>query len=305
MTKARPSPTKERPESRDCQAKRDGQSQTTMVPSAIPPAGRADDVADRHPTRPETGTGGETAGVASGSTGPPAGPVATVTIESREPLALLGAVRSGDSWMLPVVINEIPVLALVDTGASVTMISRTVYESMNREKYPLLCSEQSSVSGVGGGKVGLMGSIKGEFQIAGGTWPLEVYVSQRQEPVSCYLGMNFFQDYGVEFRLKTGEFVINGKTVPMQREGRRIGFCARIKVDRDVYIPPRSESIIQGLAERTHHNAAGQWGIIEPGLSARALQEMGVTVGSAVTSTALSPSPSADGEHIRPGVSDP
>ena len=207
MTKARPSPAKERPESRDCQAKRDGQSQTTMIPSAIPPAGRADDVADRHPTRPETGTGGETAGAAGGSTGPPAGPVAMVTIESREPLALLGAVRSGDSWMLPVVINEIPVLALVDTGASVTMISRTVYESMNREKYPLLCSEQSSVSGVGGGKVGLMGSIKGEFQIAGGTWPLEVYVSQRQEPVSCYLGMNFFQDYGVEFRLKTGEFV--------------------------------------------------------------------------------------------------
>ena len=91
----------------------------------------------------------------------------------------------------------------------------------------------------------------------------------------------------MELRLKTGEFVINGKTVPMQREGRRVGFCARIKVDRDVYIPPRWESIIQGLAERTHHKAAGQWGIIEPGLSARALHEMGVTVGSAVTSTAL------------------
>ena len=72
--------------------------------------------------------------------------------------------------MLPVVINEVPVLALVDTGASVTMISRTVYESMNREKYPLLSSEQSSVSGVEGGKVGLMGFKSSKLQGALGTW---------------------------------------------------------------------------------------------------------------------------------------
>ena len=100
-------------------------------------------------------------------------------------------------------------------------------------------------------------------------------------------GHRLYAKYGVEFRLKKGEFVIGGNSVQIHKEGRRMGFCARIKADRNIYIPPRSETVVQGKAERTHHKAAGQWGIIEPGLSAKALHDSGVTVGSAVASTSL------------------
>ena len=61
---------------------------------------------------------------------------------TREPgevaAPMVGSVMSGESWMLPLVVNQVPTLALVDTGASVTMISRTVWEEMDHRQYPLL-----------------------------------------------------------------------------------------------------------------------------------------------------------------------
>ena len=79
----------------------------------------------------------------------------------------LGILKSVDSWMLPVVINGVATLALVDSGASATMISRAVHEKMIPGKYPLRPTRHSTVTGVGGGKVGLQGEIQAEIQIAG------------------------------------------------------------------------------------------------------------------------------------------
>ena len=44
------------------------------------------------------------------------------------------------------------------------------------------------------GRFGLLGAIQSEFKIADETWPLDIYVRQRQEPVSCYLGIDFMQN---------------------------------------------------------------------------------------------------------------
>ena len=65
----------------------------------------------------------------------------------------LHMLKSVDSWMLPVVINGVPTLALVDSGASATMISRAVYEKMSPGVHPLRPTRHPSVTGVGGGKV--------------------------------------------------------------------------------------------------------------------------------------------------------
>ena len=123
-------------------------------------------------------------------------------------------------------------MALVDSGATATMISRGVYEQMAPLRYPLKPSARATVSGIGGGKVGLLGEVQAEFEIAGGVWPLDVSVSQRHEPVPCYLGMDFFHKHGVDFSVLNGAFTIGGETVQMDKEGRpAAGFCACIRLD--------------------------------------------------------------------------
>ena len=154
--------------------------------------------------------------------------------------------KSVDSWMLPVVINGVPTLALVDSGASATMISRAVYEKMSPGVHPLRPTRHPSVTGVGGGKVGLQGEIHAKIQIAGQHWPLDVSVSQRYEPVDCYLGMDFFSVHKCDFSVQSGAFEIGGKKVQMEKEGRRGQLCARIKVQEDFLIPPEVRNSNRG-----------------------------------------------------------
>ena len=79
----------------------------------------------------------------------------------------LNMLKSVDSWMLPVVINGVTTLALVDSGASATMISRAVYEKMTPGRHPLRPTRHDTVTGVGGGKVGLQGEIQAKIRISG------------------------------------------------------------------------------------------------------------------------------------------
>ena len=68
--------------------------------------------------------------------------------------------KSVDSWMLPVLINRVASLALMDPhGVSATMVSRAVYEKMS----PLQPTHYDRVIGVGGGKVGLQGQVQAEI----------------------------------------------------------------------------------------------------------------------------------------------
>ena len=99
-----------------------GPAQASMGQRHCPKSVRAGEGPNHRTAGPESETGGATASADGSPNNRQTGLVTEVNGESREPLAILGAVRSGDSWMLPVVINEVPVLALVNTGASVTMI---------------------------------------------------------------------------------------------------------------------------------------------------------------------------------------
>ena len=68
--------------------------------------------------------------------------------------------------------------------------------------------------------MGLKGEIQAGIQIAGQLWPLDVSVSQRYEPVDCYLGMDFFAEHKYDFSVQGGAFEIGGKKVQM---GKRAG----------------------------------------------------------------------------------
>ena len=58
----------------------------------------------------------------------------------------VGMLKSVDSWMLPVVINGVATLALVDSGASATKISKAVHEKMIPGKYPLRPTRHDTVT---------------------------------------------------------------------------------------------------------------------------------------------------------------
>ena len=108
-------------------------------------------------------------------------------------------------------------------------------------------------------------------------------MSQRYEPVDCYLGMDFFAEHKCDFSVQSGAFEIGGKKVQMEKEGRRGQLCACIKVQEDFLIPPRSETVIEGRAERSMKRVLVPWAIVEPSQRARGLQENGINIGSVLT----------------------
>ena len=112
-------------------------------------------------------------------------------------------VKSVDSWMLPIKVNGVTALALVDSGASATMISQAVFEKMTPGSYPIIPSAHK-VTGVGGQRVGLLGEVHAEIQIAEKLWNMDVSLSERYEPVDCYLGIDFFTEHRCDFSVKTG-----------------------------------------------------------------------------------------------------
>ena len=68
--------------------------------------------------------------------------------------------------MLPMDINRVAALALVDSGASATMISRAVYDKMTRAYIPSF-HDHLEVTEEGGKRVGLLGEVRAGMQIAG------------------------------------------------------------------------------------------------------------------------------------------
>ena len=116
-------------------------------------------------------------------------------------------------------------------------------------------------------------------------------MSQRYGPVDCYLGMDFFAEHKCDFSVQSGEFTVGGKKVQMEKEGRRGKLCARVKAQEDFLIPPRSETVIEGRAERSMKRALAPWAILQPSQRVRTLQKSGINIGSALTGAQLTTVP--------------
>ena len=159
----------------------------------------------------------------------------------------LRRVKPVDSWVLPVTINNVKTYALLDTGAGCSLLSKAVYESMSRSLYPLRVRTKN-IAGVGNNTLPTMGDLVCSVTIASCKYPIDMVVSTENEAIGCILGMDFLQTHSCELALQKGYLLIDGMRIKLRRESAT-NTVARIKLDSDVTLPPRTELAISGRPE--------------------------------------------------------
>ncbi len=89
-------------------------------------------------------------------------------------------------WLIPITVKGINTLALIDTGASVTMMGRPLYQKVQQVlALKLQTHDMPRLKGVGGNPVPPLGHAEVEVWIAAGVYRKPVVVSARKgSPIS-------------------------------------------------------------------------------------------------------------------------
>ena len=182
-------------------------------------------------------------------------PAVDLTIKSR-----LAAV---DGWILPVRLNGVAAGALIDSGAGISVMSKTFYHAMPQSVRKPLRPYGKVITCVGDSYMLPLGLTEVEVEISDKVYRIEMVVSSGKETASCYLGMDFFMAHGCDFSVLKGLFFVGDKAIPMKKESLQ-DTCARIRVEEDIVIPPRSEVTVTCQAEGKAKAIPTQFATVEP-----------------------------------------
>ncbi len=81
-------------------------------------------------------------------------------------------------WLIPVTINQVATMALLDTGATCTMIGRPLYKTL-QDAQPLKVKQDEDLrlEVIGGGAAPTLGTATVQIGIAGGPYEHEIIIS--------------------------------------------------------------------------------------------------------------------------------
>ncbi len=81
-------------------------------------------------------------------------------------------------WLIPVTINQVATMALLDTGATCTMIGRPSYETLQAAR-PLKVKQDEDLrlKVIGGGAAPTLGTATVQIGIAGGSYGHKIVIS--------------------------------------------------------------------------------------------------------------------------------
>lgn len=158
-----------------------------------------------------------------------------------------------------------PVLFTADTGASKTVLSKRVYESMRPEERPPL-SKACKLVGAGGTTINELG--KGEFKIQLGTVSLEIEAVVAEIDDDGLLGVDVLQSNSsgpADLMMSKGVLVINKQEVPIIQVGLNTR-VRRVTAADHFVIPAQSEAVMDVFIERQEYDdfSAEEDYIIEP-----------------------------------------
>ncbi len=147
-------------------------------------------------------------------------------------------------WLIPVTINQVATMALLDTGATCTMIGRPLYELLQAAQ-PLKVrqNENLRLEVIGGGAAPTLGTATVQIGIAGGSYEHEIVISANRENPNCILGSDFFCQHDCELSMRKQQFQVGDRQVRCVPEPGR-GATAGLKTARRVELPARTEVIV-------------------------------------------------------------
>ncbi len=179
-------------------------------------------------------------------------------------------------WLIPITINQTSTLALLDTGATCTMIGRPLYEMLHAvHPLKLKTDEDLCLEVIGGGAAPMLGTATVQIGIAGGTYEQEVVVSANRENPNCILGSDFFCQHDCELSMRRKQFQVGDRQVRCVPEPECVAKTG-LKIARRVELPARTEVIVP--CKPTHASSwlqkaavvaqpcSNQWGYAEDGI---------------------------------------
>ncbi len=147
-------------------------------------------------------------------------------------------------WLIPITINQTSTLALLDTGATCTMIGRPLYETLQVVQ-PLKLKKDGDLrlQVIVGGAAPTLGTATVQMGIAGGTYEQEVVVSANRENRNCILGSDFFCQHDCELSMSKQQFQVGDRQVRCVSYPEHV-VKAGLKIARCVELPARTEGIV-------------------------------------------------------------
>ncbi len=185
-------------------------------------------------------------------------------------------------WLIPITINQTSTLALLDTGATCTMIGRPLYETLHAvTPLKLKTDEDLRLEVIGGGAAPTLGTATVRIGIAGGTYEQEVVVSANRENPNCILGCDFFCQHDCELSMRKQQFHVGDQQVRCVSEPEHV-VKTGLKIARRVELSARTEVIVP--CKPTH---ASNWlqktaGVAQPCSNQWRYAEDGIVIGSAL-----------------------
>ena len=146
---------------------------------------------------------------------------------------------------------------LVDTGATDTILSSTVYHRIPREKRPILRNFESKVKNADGSPIDILGSATVELHVGRSVCSTEVVFANIGN-VDGMLGMDFLLATNANLDLRRMELSLNGEDLKfVNHQGGKL--CRRVTVEKTTKVGPGQEVLVRGRV-----NEARGLGIIEP-----------------------------------------
>ena len=151
----------------------------------------------------------------------------------------------GSGLFLNCKVNGIPVESLIDTGATLTIISMRLWDTIKQCSSPRLEPFNSQVSTASGESVEIKGKTSVFIDIGGMQYTCQVVVADID--LELIMGLDFLKTNECQIDVVHNILSIHGKSFDLLCNGK-LG-CYRISVFEKVNVPAMSEMIIQGKVE--------------------------------------------------------
>ncbi|XP_062616134.1 uncharacterized protein LOC134277851 [Saccostrea cucullata] len=152
-------------------------------------------------------------------------------------------------------IENHPISMLVDTGASVTILSSKVFENLDLKKGINLTPSLVKLTSANGERILVRGECPMKITVGDKTVTHNFLVANILN--KCILGIDFMQQNACDILVKKMKFKIKGVEVPcVNSENLDIPFC-KVLLAEDIEVPLNSEFIAPGKIENPLFTSRG------------------------------------------------
>ena len=166
---------------------------------------------------------------------------------------------SDDGIYLSGLVNHQTVSIMLDTGATVSVLSDEMWRKCGRNS--CLKPVTATLTAANSNEIEVQGQAAIRLRIADFDTSWTVIVA-RELSHDCLLGTDFFQEYKCKICYDTGTFMVGATEVPIRYQKVKPVAC-RVILQSDTEIEPGTEQIVGGRLEIGFERNSGSPGIIE------------------------------------------